>query len=376
MPFPPTVSPFPISGTDWADGRLGVGTPTPLALVIRNVSAYNNQTSGAFLEEEPDSPQIEVGEVTTIAHRFRCDYDTGVAIASALPRLTLLLDSTGLYSTVLNVSLNREKGNLAIVVITAEAILDPPPDEYSVTPIEFNLALEKHPRYQAVLWYNMHTSGPFIGQKIDDTDYAGFEIIQAIKQSTNAPQLVSQQESYYSILTPDNIAGYNDLAVTLQGALYGDGSTYGDLIQELLQRFWRGETEFYLSGYQIRHTIYYYGLGTIFPGYYSIPPMDQGGYVQDPVVSGFLPFYFWSLDGTFNTSDFNNALALLPVQDGLTLYNDPVSLKFKWLRQADEVSWQRVWFRHTRTWVGGPLGIWDSKVYPVWNNVTGGLEWS
>ena len=45
--------------------------------------------------------------------------------------------------------------------------------------------------------------------------------------------------------------------------------------------------------------------------------------------------------------------------DGTTLGD----LDISWLRKADEVVYERTWFKVTRTWIGAPIGKWDSDLY-------------
>jgi hypothetical protein len=363
--LPPSgINPFPVSGLDWADGSVArFGTPTPAGAKLIHTSPYN--APNAFLEELPDSPEIDIGDIVTITHRFRCDWDTAAIMSQGIQRQSLMVDSNGILTSVLNVSVHRMTGNTAQLSITAEAVLDPPIDEFQVTPVEFNLALEKHPRYRSVLMYNLDSDG----QIQDDESPTGYEIIQNVKLSANSPQLVYRTGNLLW-LNEDNIPGFDDT-----GATDIPGKTLGDLIYELLDRFWRGENEFYLAGWQVHYSWYYYGLGQLAG---QVPqvlyPLDEGGYIQDPVVSGFLPAYFWSLNGSHDTSPLNNMLQRLPYLDSNSLYHDPKNGMFRWLRQADDVQFSRTWFKQTLTWVGAPLGTWDALIYPVWNG--SGLSWS
>lgn len=365
--IPPNgVNDFPVSGTDWADGtNIPVGTPTPDDALIINVSPFNDPANDSFFEELPDSPEIELGEVITIQHRFRCDWNTGVVYQKGLPRGAFMVDSTGVFSAVLNTKLVRMKANTALFTVIAEAVGDPPQDECTITPSEFNLALEKHPRYHSILFYNLEDDGV----TVTDTGnpFTGPYLIQYIKDRCTQPQLNNQAVDA-NALGPDTVDGWDDPVPFI-----ADAVTLGDLITELIYAYRRGETEFYLAGWEVKWTQYYFNLAPLQGLTDNLYPADEGGYVQDPVKSGFLPPYFWSVDGTNDTSDFNNILARLPVQDAVNLYDDPSVGQFSWLKFADEVRFERNLVRQTRTWVGGPLGIWDLNIYPVWTET--GLKW-
>ena len=359
---PDGIADFPISGFDWADGQ-NIGTPTPDDARLLATSPYS--FGEHFFEELPDSPECDSGDVVTVRHRFRCDYETGQIYFQGLLRGSLMEDSDGNLSTVLNTSLNRQRGDTALLTVTAELILDPPMDEFQVTPIEFNLALEKHPRYHAVFTYNLKPDGV---TPIDTTKPVGPNLVEMMKRGAQNPQtLYSATDANW--LNATTVPGWNDPVPYI-----ANSTTLGALITEMQLAYRRGEFEFYLSGWQVQWSWYYFGLsqlgGLVGQALY---PADEGGYVQDPVVSGFLPSYFWSLDGTADHSDENNMLARLPVLDSNALYGTPANGKFSWLKQADHVEFNRTWFKQTLTWVGGPLGIWDFKVYPLWTDT--GLKW-
>lgn len=334
---------FKPSGYDRATGLDGLpGTLTPPGLVLfkNDVAAFTGLPY--FFEELPDSPQIERGEQTTITHRFRCDDVTGKVYISGLQRGQLLTDSDGNLTKVLSSSLDRQKGDYWILTVVAEGVagidtgdgvsaLDVPPDEFGVETLEFNPSIYRHPRYITVANYNLDASGDVIDSDI----VTGPQIIGWINAAVNFPQLGSQTEAYGQI-NSDNIADEDVLALAF----------------ELLQKVRKGIDTFYMAGFKVTYSSYYY-----FP-----PDLNPGGYIEDPVASGNLPSYFWSNDGSGDST--TNIFTTLAKNVAPALYLDNTgNVNISWLRQADYLTYQRTWFKLTSTWIGAPYGTWDANLY-------------
>ncbi len=47
--------------------------------------------------------------------------------------------------------------------------------------------------------------------------------------------------------------------------------------------------------------------------------------------------------------------------DGLS--GGAAKVNISWLRKADEVEYQRTWFKTTSIWIGAPIGSWDLQLY-------------
>lgn len=302
---------FQPSGFDRATGLDGLpGTPTPEGAIV-------NKPNTNYFEEEATSPEIERGEQGTFVHSFKCDQATGLAIVEGIPRGTLMTDSLGVTTKVLTCRYSQLPCLMARIVITAEATtLDVPPDEFSVEAVEFNPSLFRHPRYASVVNY---TTGPLVGA----------QIVSLIQGTVNFSSVNAQSDAN-ALLTASQISDPDVLA----------------LAQELQQKFSNGFDTFYLAGFKVTYS------------YYNFLPilMNPGGYVQDPVTEGGLPFYFWSDNGT---PGGNNIFTYLSETVDPILYGGG----FSWLRQCDYQSYQRTWFKITQTWIGGPDGFWDAQIY-------------
>lgn len=309
------MSLIPPNGFDRADGIDGnAGTATPNGTVIQS-------PIGFFLEEASFSPEIEFGEQATVVHTFYCDPDTAQIILLSNARGTVLIDNSGNYSRVLSTKLNYNKGLYCTVVVTAEGTFIVPPDEFSVEAIEFNPSLYRHPRYIDVLNYKgMSTTGQSV---------TGAQIINLIQGASNFPQVGAQTDATNSI----------------NSSLITNNTVLAEALEEL-SKIQQGFDTFYLAGFRVTYSTYFYQAFQINPG----------GYIEDPVESGNLPAYFWSDDGTPSGQNIFSALAatVSPV-----LYGQGLS----WLRQSDTQSFQRTWFKITSTWIGGPFGQWDEEIY-------------
>lgn len=281
----------------------------------------------------PDSPQIEQGEHYTFVHRFKCDRINGNAILIGVPRGTVLGDSFGFKYKVLTSQYDQQKGDYGIVTITSECINVPPEDEFHVETVEFNPSLFLHPRYQPVLNYSA----------MDVTNknlITGQSIIGWIK---NAAQMstVQGQTGFANMLSGSNITDPDVL----------------ELAQELFQKMQLGEDTFYLSGWRVYWSQYSTFCGSTPVAAGALPNgLNPGGYLEDPTVEGGLPYYFWSLDGT---PGGKNTFSVTADKVNPDYYGNGLS----WLRQADTIEYQRVWFKVTHSWIGGPLGVWDDDLY-------------
>lgn len=317
---------IPTNGFDIATGHNGLaGTPAPSSAIVKAFQVS--------LEEPPPSPQYDFGEQGTIKHTFNCDQDTGFQTLISNPRGTVLTDSLGLVSRVLSTTLSQRPGQQASVEITAEASYIVPPDEFSVEPVEFNPSIYRHPRYAPVLTYNLNSAGSII-----DSMFTTGPVLVSIIQGAGNFQNLGAQSQAQSFLNASNV---------------GD-STVLALAAELLTKVQQGFDIFYLAGWKVTYSSFSY-----FP-----PDLNPGGYIEDPVASGFLPIYFWQ------DSNGNNIFTKLAQTVVPALYGPPGSDStsvppggISWLRQADSIAFERTWFKSTNTWVGGPYGQWDIDIY-------------
>ena len=334
-----SLGPIP-STLDRADGSVdgygaykGIATPAEARIV---------SPSPTFFYEMPNSPSIEKSEQATIAHKFVMDWGTGKTLLSAISRGSILTDSFGNVSRVLSNRIDYLKGDYCQQSVTAEGVsFNIPPDEFDIEVLEFNPALQKHPRYAGL---NQAGTSP------GGTKYAAWQlvaiILQAVQQQmANAgPLMITTGSNSF-----DNLTGGTGLSTD---------PILNQAGHELYNKLLKGIDTFYLAGLRVRYSTF-----NFYP-----QNIDFGGRIEDPVNGGGLPYYFWSNDGTGSPkSNIFTALAsLLSPQ----FYGNGIS----WLREADSQGYQRTWFRKTSSWIGGPAGgpfgngftftgHWDTDVY-------------
>ena len=356
------------------------------------------------IEEEPDSPEIERAEQGTFMHRFKvATWSLATQFISMLGRGTFLTDSYGNRWRVLSSKIQSQRGGAATCSITAESLsFDSPPDEFSITPVELNVDIMKHPRYNWALlpWTNDQSSYTTLsnGQVITYNDIKQ-SIIRQIQVYRDAPYLASGDAVNGSIQTSimsslDASKGtcvistyYKNTnfdpssAETLPSGSGDQATNYwvsGDrptgnfryylanvtislndkthpvniaraAALEILSKLWRGEDTPPVTGYEIVWSQYYFA--PVF--------LDPGNYIQSPW--GVVPMYFMSPDQSGATSIFNNFTFINPqcfAQDGI--YGG--TLDFSCLRKPDECDYQRTWFKVTRKWLCSPVGHWDTDL--------------
>lgn len=138
---------------------------------------------------------------------------------------------------------------------------------------------------------------------------------------------------------------------------------------ELIQKLWRLEDTPYITGYQITLARYSF----------RPPFMNPGGYIENPITQANppLPDYFWNPNPTNEPNPPNAGVPIVPVATifdnfaalNTQCYSDdgvdtaPSDVSISWLRKADEMEFQRTWFRLTSTWIGYPTGSWDFCIY-------------
>ena len=331
----------PASIFDRADGTSanlgGVATATgPVnkggAIGINTANGNTPGTAGyvQFWQETSDSPEIESGEQSTIVHKFYCDYYTAQVFMIMYPRGTYLTDQFGNTSRVLSsriTPVSKAGFQAVLFTLTSEGqypLFPNPPDEFDIETVELNPALEKHPRYNALTYKQRYW--------VRNADIVDSE------------DLASQYVKLLGNLSASADPGTLPSTITLQTSQS----------QEMLFKKHKGEDTFYLAGYKVTWSRYFW--------YPQI--LNPGGYIEDPVYGGGLPAYFWSTTGLptginiFGSTNLLNA-NLYP-QTG-SASGPPYGLS--WLRQADTIHLNRTWWKLTSTWIGGPLGHWDNELY-------------
>jgi len=326
---------------DRADGGLTTqwGTPTPAGSLGINWSDGQASLSGTganpvsgpdifgniqVFEESSDSPIFDVGEQTTITHKFFVDYLTMQNIVITYKRGYEIYDNT---SGPLGPNLSRVLSNNAqpipktggliwTLAQTTECMSFPgPPDEMVYDIVELNPAAEKHPRYSALSY----------GQR---------SLVRTAEISDFA-DVTQQAKSNFGTFPSSSNQWANQ-----QGQAY-----------ELYFKKQKGEDSFYLSGYKLQYSQYFW-----YP-----QDINPGGYIEDPFTV--IPYQFWtddfgenifSLNATWNPNLYPNPNATPPL-------DPPYGLS--WLRQTDTQVLNRTWWKITYTWIGAPLGHWDNEWY-------------
>lgn len=325
---------FPPAGFDRADGTGGMGTADPVGAV-----AY--RPTSTWFEEDASSPEIERAEQVTCRHVWNCDATTASVILLGCGRGTYRVDSAGNHWRVLSCTMGRQKGGNCPIVLVEEGIgSDCPPDECQVDIVELNPALEEHPRYsqdsfgigETLTRYNLDSDGDVIDPNLAN----GPKIVQACYQAANSG----------SVLSGNEMEGVPNTSSVPDPIILG-------LADELVKKFKKHISSFYLAGFRVSYSQYFW-----------LPrPLHPGGTIEDPVSVGGLPPYFWSDDGSGSAA--SNIFESLVHAYSPTLYPvaDSNGRYLQWLRQCDQIVFIRSLVKLTKTWIGGPLGRWDTDLY-------------
>ena len=175
-------------------------------------------------------------------------------------------------------SVESAKGSKGTVTVNYVYLGVVPPEEFALTPFEINPAIERNTFFNAL----------------------------------TKPDLQKARSSFTAATSKGQ--------TSLDYVITGIANT--TLVSKLIEKWMRGEENFYLFGYTFSHTIYFT----------SPPAATEGGFIQNP---------FGSFAGYTALSGFS------------------------WLRKGDEVAWQNGLWKVTRTWLGGPSGNWDTDLYPA-----------
>ena len=343
--FNPVYRPV-ISGMNRADGLTTdsgtrEGTATPVAARIISNRAGTNGTNLPIVEEDPESPEIERAEQCTITHRFRMPWNEALTRMETLGRGAHLLDDGGNRTRVLSTRVQHQRGGFALLTCTAEATsFDVPWDTFGIVPVELGVNILKHPRY--VYSLNGSTEGEWSRNQ---------QTIRALQLYMENPSPVTRNALAKQI--KDSLVFCETGHTTNSYFLAGTAMCkYAAL--EIIQKHWRGEETPYLTGYQVTWASYYW----------RPPYLNPGGYIENPISNGGLPDYFhnpaYPADSTATV--FDDIAKINPQCYSSTGYpaGSPV---ISWLRKADELQFERTWFKLTRTWIGSPVGYWDAEFY-------------
>lgn len=393
---------------DGLDERLGIATPANSVFVTDNGITYDYTATDFAIKirEAANSPDVERAEQATITHTFYMDWEEGKTRLEAMGRGTLLVSEDGDVSRVLSSRLQRERGGYCSLVVTAESVsFDSPPDDFSLEPVELGVHIIKHPRYYSAL--NPDSTDWQSNVTVNDTTvYLGDikqSIIRAIQTYMDAPIYPSEYNinGYFQGNVLSQLAG-NTIDVQVFNTSFNPNSTNAEAkvlhwnganadrpnancryfaipvpstaapilmakaaAREIISKIWRQEEQPYIVGYQMSWASYYF----------RPPELSPGGYTCDPIMgtnsSLEVPDYFISTEypPNRNLTIFDYLPVLNPQSYSISGSRPSsrgsygVNYNISWLRKADQIEYQRTWFKITRTWMGAPIGIWDTELY-------------
>ena len=412
-------------GIDRADG-IGTGTygGPKLGTATTGLSVFTpdgtNTTEAIPLNELPDSPTIERAEQGTCTHKYTLSYSEGLNRLQIYGRGTLVRDSGFNYWRVLSSSLQRMRGDSAVLTLTTESVsFDNPPDEFQVTPVKMGIDILKHPRYFYALMPSNQIPKPWPPFVVEDSDaqiaakQAIIRAIQVYRENPFAPSAntlnnmsgvlhdvigmgIASEKIIYTVPNPNftdvfpatkvwpigtkfsghDVAGsgtnYPDVATdkTHPNPQYyyvsfdvATDDTYGTVAlalaaaKEIIGKLWRMEDSPMVNAVEITLSQYWF----------RPPDMNLGGYIEDPsaaTTNPQLPDYFTSKAYPPNsTSSIFTNLAKINPQCFSSTGDTSGTTTISWLRDADTIEYQRTWFRVTSKWLGAPIGAWDADIY-------------
>lgn len=349
------------------------GTPQPVGTPIpsNDLSTYSNDGSNITIEEEPDSPEIERAEQATAQHRMKMAWTAAVNLIAVIGRGTFVTDSFGNIWRILSSKIQSMRGSAAMLSTTAESIsFDSPPDDFQMTPSELGIDIIKYPRY----FFNLYPLGTdftdVVGVALNTATRAQVKnaIIRAIQTYRDSPYFPPQGQtslngtvqnqvinSFINSLIPTITDSSNESSINVTadaGCQLAIAAA-----SEIINKLWFQLDTPYLAGFEVTWTQYFFA--PVFE--------NPGGYVESPI--GIVPDYFMSPAQDGSNTIFDQMAAINPQcysSDGTTGGITSIS----WLRKADEVVYERTWFRVTHKWVGSPIGHWDSDIYSGGNRPT------
>lgn len=350
------------SGLDWGDGIDGrIGTPSPAKAVLSFSPGLGpvdiNYGSAAVIEEEPDSPTLERAEQATLEHRFTLSWDEALNRIEHLGRGTLLVDSMGRTTKVMSAKIQKMKGRMARLTVVSEAIsFDTPPDQFQIVPVELGIDIIKHPRY---LYAFIGSEG--YGGATEQLNQQVIRLLQDYRENPTAAYrtaIAKILRDSIGVKTSGPVGTMEPYIVN--GSLVPGYTVWGTNMakraaMEILIKYWRGLETPYVVGYQITWTQFFF----------RPPYLNPGGYIENPMYDAVpqLPNYFWSPDYPPSGRTIFDYISSVNPQCYSSNGHVSGSPDISWLRKADEIFYERTWFRVQRTWIGSPVGYWDPQIY-------------
>jgi hypothetical protein len=350
------------TGFDRADGLGGrLGTPDPAGAIAADSGGLTGTVEAvATIEEDVDSPTIERAEQGTISHQFRMSWAEAKFRIQLLGRGFVREDSNGNVVKLLSSSIQHQKLGLATLKTVDESIsFDSPPDQFQIVPVELGVNIIKHPRY----FYAFLGAGQ--GSLTEQRNQMVIRLLQNYFENTTAAYRDALTSLIFDSLGAD--AGSGDeqppLPTTFKstrvdfasGAKVSGTDMAKRAALEIIQKYWRGEETPYVIGYQIDWASFYF----------RPPYLNPGGYIENPMTDAvpLLPDYFWSPDYPPSSNTIFDALDSVNPQCYSATGLPGGGVNISWLRKADQIDYERTWMKITRTWIGSPVGFWDTELY-------------
>jgi hypothetical protein len=430
MPNVPNYTPLVDNlghGADRTDGTGGrTGTPTQDGQIVVFDAGGGNTIDTITPQELDDSPIMERAEQCTVTHHVRTSWTDALNRLNFYGRGTMLGDSYGNFYRVLSSSIQRQPGGKALLTVVSESMsFDVPPDEYSLSPVKLGLDILKHPRYFYALMPTNQIPN-FSGTPDTSNQIAAKQaIIRAIQAYRENPFIPTDSninamtgalhdtiltnfvsgKFNYAIPNPNFSTAWPATGTPSMGWIYpsnnlpyppvatnasspnpinylvawdpandpgGSVNFAFAAAMEMLGKLWRMEDTPPVSGVELVWSEY------------SFRPqmMNLGGYIEDPTESWIgnpgLPDYFYSPANPPNTGQtvFDNLSHINPQCYSITGINGG-GTSISWLRDADtqECIHGLLW-KHTRKWLGAPIGAWDAEVNSRGNRPTTAGQYS
>jgi hypothetical protein len=400
------LSPYGTGGT----GVVGTAPPAG-SVIISDVSG----TTQITLQEDTDSPTIERGVQCTAQHKFSGSYDDINTLVNMIGMGLIVIDSNNFIWRVLTcTSQSMDATGGKLITVSESLSFDTPPDEFQVNTVDLGIDIIKHPRYFPNLYPTTDEFGTFVGQVKEaiiraiqayrDTPFFPSASnlygllngqIQNIQVSSLAnggwiisvpnpnfnPKINYQEDTTIQdgngVVTPPPKATANgqvndqSIPVSVDATALDDPSIQlaRAAAQEIITKLWRMEDSPYIAGIELKWSQYFF-----------LPPLfNLGSFLEDPTF--IVPDYFLQPDrpitelpprggisypvaGDDNIFKFN---AQANPQDYSSNGNSDGATVISWLRKADEIQYERTWFKITATWVGSAIGYFDTQLYGRFN---------
>lgn len=354
--------PIGLSRADGLDGNLGQASAYNSVLVHGGGSGGANDNIP--FNEDANSPTDEKAEQRTIQHSFTGSYEylkSWHEYSLARGMVYVEMDDFGEENEwmVLSSTLQHAEGNQGRLTVVVEGKSgDVPPDEFDIQPVELGLNIIKYPRY----FYAFFGDG--IGSATELQNQMVIRLLQDYFENASAPFRNALVQMLIASLDSPTGSGTQppawnkDTQTFTAGALISGTRTAKCAALEIIQKYWRGIETPYIVGWEMHYSYYTF----------VQPFLHPGGIIEDPYEDAAIPVpeYFLSTTWPPNMALGNGIFdyfAVINPQCYTPATNSGKVIGIDWLRKADARQYNRTWFRVTQTWIGTPVGFWDTEIY-------------